>query len=107
MQRLHEDDLVGRLVREAPDEWTVLNLPAIAEQEEEIDIGGPRPYVRHRGDVLHAEREPLSILQSYRAQIGSDVFAAQYQQAPVPREGVMIGPGHGAMIGFQNAILLR
>jgi predicted phage terminase large subunit-like protein len=90
MQRLHEDDLVGRLVREAPEEWTVLSLPAIAEQEEEIDIGGPRPYVRHKGDVLHAEREPLSILQSYRAQIGSDVFAAQYQQAPVPREGVMI-----------------
>jgi len=90
MQRLHEDDLVGRLVREAPEEWTVLSLPAIAEQEEEIDIGGPRPYVRHPGDVLHAEREPLSILQSYRAQIGSDVFAAQYQQCPVPREGVMI-----------------
>jgi predicted phage terminase large subunit-like protein len=90
MQRLHEDDLVGRLVREAPEEWTVLSLPAIAEQEEEIDIGGPRPYVRHPGDVLHAEREPLSILQSYRAQIGSDVFAAQYQQRPVPREGVMI-----------------
>ena len=87
MQRLHEDDLVGRLLREAPGEWTVLSLPAIAEQEEEIEIGGPQRHVRHPGDVLHAEREPLSILESYRAQIGSDVFAAQYQQSPVPREG--------------------
>jgi predicted phage terminase large subunit-like protein len=90
MQRLHEDDLVGRLLREAPAEWTVLCLPAIAEEEEEIEIGGPEPHVRHPGDLLHEEREPLSILQSYRAQVGSDVFAAQYQQAPVPREGVMI-----------------
>ena len=90
MQRLHEDDLVGRLLREAPGDWTVLNLPAIAEQEEEIEIGGRRRHFRHPSDVLHAEREPLSILQSYRAQIGSDVFAAQYQQSPVPHEGVMI-----------------
>jgi predicted phage terminase large subunit-like protein len=90
MQRLHEDDLVGRLLREAPGAWHVLSLPAIAEQEEAIEIGGPRPHVRHPGDVLHAEREPLAILQSYRAQIGADVFAAQYQQSPVPREGVMI-----------------
>jgi predicted phage terminase large subunit-like protein len=91
MQRLHEDDLVGRLLREAPEEWVVLSLPAIAEQEEEIEIGGLQPpHVRHPGDPLHAEREPLAILQSYRAQLGSDVFAAQYQQSPVPREGVMI-----------------
>jgi predicted phage terminase large subunit-like protein len=90
MQRLHEDDLVGRLLREAPQEWPVLSLPAIAEQEEEIEIGGREPHVRRPGDVLHEEREPLSILESYRAQAGSDVFAAQYQQSPVPREGVMI-----------------
>jgi predicted phage terminase large subunit-like protein len=90
MQRLHEDDLVGRLLREAPEQWTVLSAPAIAEQEEEVEIGGARPHVRRPGDLLHDEREPFSVLQSYRAQIGSDVFAAQYQQSPVPREGVMI-----------------
>ena len=27
MHRLHEDDLVGRLLREAPGAWTVLSLP--------------------------------------------------------------------------------
>ena len=31
MQRLHEDDLVGVLLR-GSDEWTVLNLPAIARR---------------------------------------------------------------------------
>jgi predicted phage terminase large subunit-like protein len=89
-QRLHEDDLVGRLLREQPGEWTTLILPAIAEQEEMIQIGEQRYHVRRVGDVLHAEREPLSVLESYRAQIGSEVFAAQYQQSPVPREGAMI-----------------
>ena len=64
MQRLHEDDLVGRLLREAPGEWTVLSLPAIAEQEEAIEIGEQKYHVRRPGDLLHAEREPLAILQS-------------------------------------------
>jgi len=90
MQRLHEDDLVGRLLREQPEEWTVLSMPAIAEQEEKIQIGEQKYHVRRVGDLLHAEREPLSVLESYRRQMGSEVFAAQYQQSPVPREGVMI-----------------
>jgi hypothetical protein len=38
MQRLHEDDLAGVLLR-GPDDWTVLSLPAIAEQDEQIPIG--------------------------------------------------------------------
>jgi predicted phage terminase large subunit-like protein len=89
-QRLHEDDLVGRLLREQPGEWTVLSLPAIAEQEETIQIGEDRYHVRRAGDVLHAEREPRSVLQEQQAQMGSDWFAAQYQQSPIPREGAMI-----------------
>jgi predicted phage terminase large subunit-like protein len=40
--------------------------------------------------VLHEEREPRSVLDDIRRQSGSDVFAAQYQQSPVPREGAMI-----------------
>ena len=90
MQRLHEDDLVGRLLRDQPGEWTVLSLPSIAEQEETIQIGENRYHVRRVGDVLHAAREPLPVLESYRAQMGSDVFAAQYQQSPIPLEGAMI-----------------
>ena len=90
MQRLHEDDLVGRLLREQPNEWTVVSLPAIAEEDTEIEIGATKPHLRHAGEVLHAEREPLEILESYRAQLGQAVFSAQYQQSPVPRDGAMI-----------------
>jgi hypothetical protein len=37
MQRLHMDDLAGTLLRSS-DESTLLNLPAIAEQEENIQV---------------------------------------------------------------------
>ncbi|MBR0938866.1 phage terminase large subunit [Bradyrhizobium jicamae] len=89
MQRLHDDDLVGRLIREQGKEWTVLSLPAIAEQEERIQIGDDRYHVRQVGDLLHAEREPREILERIRSQT-PDVFAAQHQQSPVRREGVLI-----------------
>jgi predicted phage terminase large subunit-like protein len=89
MQRLHEEDLVGVLLRRSA-QWTVLNLPAIAEQDEEIPIGNGKFHYRRTGDVLHPAREPLQVLESLRAQLGPEVFAAQYQQQPVPPGGAMI-----------------
>lgn len=90
MQRLHVDDLCGAVLKRVDHEWTVLNLPAIAEQDETILIGEKRFHLRQAGDVLHPEREPMAVLERIRGQVGSDVFAAQYQQRPVPPGGVMI-----------------
>ena len=89
MQRLHEDDLAGVLLR-GSDEWTVLSLPAIAEQDEQIEIGNGQLHCRRAGDVLHPEREARDVLESLRAQLGPETFAAQYQQQPVPPGGAMI-----------------
>jgi predicted phage terminase large subunit-like protein len=89
MQRLHLNDLTGTLLS-GSEEWTHLNLPAIAEQDEQIAIGEGKFHQREAGDLLHPEREPMSVLDSLRAQLGSDTFAAQYQQAPVPPGGAMI-----------------
>jgi predicted phage terminase large subunit-like protein len=88
MQRLHEDDLVGVLLRSS-DEWTVLSLPAFAEQDELIPIGNGQFHCRHAGDVLHPQRASREVLESLRAQC-EETFAAQYQQRPVPPEGAMI-----------------
>jgi len=89
MQRLHVDDLVGLVTRDS-DEWHVLNFPAIAVEDQTIQI--ERGFFHHRkiGDVLHPEREPLSILESLRSTLGSDTFNAQYQQQPMPPGGAMI-----------------
>jgi predicted phage terminase large subunit-like protein len=89
MQRLHEDDLVGVQLR-GSDAWTVLSLPAIAQQDEEIPIGNGQVHFRRAGDVLHPEREPREVLESLRAQLGPEIYSAQYQQRPVPPGGVMI-----------------
>jgi predicted phage terminase large subunit-like protein len=89
MQRLHEDDLAGVVLR-GSDEWTVLSLPAIAEQDEQIPIGNGQIHFRHAGDVLHRERESREALERLRAQLGAETFAAQYQQQPVAPGGGMI-----------------
>ena len=89
MQRVHLEDLSGYLMTQS-GEWHVLSLPAISETDERIPIGGGCFYDRKAGEALHPEREPLSLLEGIRRDVGSDIFAAQYQQAPVPPGGAMI-----------------
>ena len=91
MQRLHEDDLVGHALGQEP--WVVLSLPAIAERDEEFVLETPygrRTFRRRLGEALHADREPLEVLERIRHSIGSYNFAGQYQQAPAPYGGGMI-----------------
>jgi hypothetical protein len=52
MQRVHTDDLSGFLAN-ASDDWTVLSLPAIAEDEQHIPIGDHEFYHRGVGEALH------------------------------------------------------
>ena len=89
MQRLHDDDLCGFLLKNSHD-WVVLSFPAIALKEEQIPIGDGRFYHRHIGDVLHPERELKSDLDKIRSDVGDDIFADQYQQCPSQPTGQMI-----------------
>ncbi len=88
MQRLHEDDLAGKLLREGS--WHHLDLPAIALEDEEVPIGPTASHRRKQGEALHPEREPLATLDEIKQQVGSLVFTAQYQQRPIPLEGNLI-----------------
>jgi predicted phage terminase large subunit-like protein len=91
MQRLHEDDPVGYLMQR--EEWEVLSLPAIAEQDEIFSVDtiyGRRQFTRSFGQVLHPVREPLEILSTIRATLGEYNFASQYQQSPAPLEGGLV-----------------
>ena len=89
MQRVHMDDLSGYLTGSS-DDWTVLSLPAIAEAEAAIPIGPGKFHHRHIGEALHPLHESIATLQKLRQTLGPDVFAAQYQQMPVPAGGAMI-----------------
>ena len=91
MQRLHEGDLVGHVIGNDGD-WRLLNLPAIATEDEIVRIG-PGPLDMHRrreGDLLHPDRETETTLHGIKAEIGSLMFSAQYQQHPVPAEGNIV-----------------
>jgi predicted phage terminase large subunit-like protein len=91
MQRLHEDDLVGHVLGVEP--WKVIRFPAIAEEDESHDIETPyglHRFQRRAGEALHAEREPLEILNHLREALGEYNFAAQYLQAPAPLGGGMV-----------------
>jgi predicted phage terminase large subunit-like protein len=90
MQRVHQYDLTGYVLEKSPKDWVLLNLPAIAEDREEIQVGPGLFHRRQAGEVLHPEREPLHVLERVRGELGSDIFAAQYQQSPVPPGGAMI-----------------
>ena len=88
MQRLHEDDLAGHLLRQGG--WDHLDMPAIALEDEDVDLGHGKSHLRVIGDVLHPEREDQAALDKIKREIGGLLFSAQYQQRPVPVEGNLI-----------------
>ncbi len=91
MQRLHEDDLVGHVLKQG--DWELLKFPAIAEDDENYCVQtlyGRKRFERRRGEALHADREPLEVLARLRDVLGEFNFAGQYQQAPSPVGGGMI-----------------
>ncbi len=91
MQRLHQDDLCGYLLRETTG-WTHLELPAIAIMPQEIPIGRGRFHHRAVGDILHPRFESEAALTALRGSMGPPQFCAQYQQRPIPVEGEFLNP---------------
>lgn len=87
MQRVHQDDLAGRLLEVGG--WNRLSLPAIAVQDETIPLLGGRLHHRKAGDLLHPAREDQAVLDRLRRDMGSLSFEAQYQQSPIPAEGAL------------------
>ena len=87
MQRLHVDDLAGIMIEQG---WPKLVLPAIAVEAADYVIGEEEVYHRPAGQLLQPERDSLEAIDELRREIGSRVFAAQYQQNPTPPEGNMI-----------------
>lgn len=81
--RWHEDDLSGWLLREhASENWVVLNMPAIAEDNDMLG--------RIRGEALWPDAYPLKTLETIKTAIGSYEWNSQYQQRPVSAEGSIV-----------------
>lgn len=89
MQRLHQNDLIGYLLKKAPNNWIHLNLPAISAEDSEVKIG-KFLYKRKKGDLLHPEREGIEELAVARLELGEIAFNSQYQQNPLASEGQIL-----------------
>lgn len=78
--RWHEDDLIGWLLAEhAHEEWDVVHLPAIAEENDALG--------REIGEALWPEQYPIERLEEIRRTVGPRDWSALYQQRPAPEEG--------------------
>jgi len=86
-QRLHEDDLPAHLLAKG---YEHLSLPAIAERDERIAIGGGAVHHRRVGDLLDRPGQTREKLEAERRSLGPQVFSAQFQQNPVAPEGNLI-----------------
>lgn len=74
MTRWHDEDLIGTLLRNNPDQWRVVRFPAIAEEHDDL---GRRP-----GDVLWPERWTIEDYMEKEAELEPHEWSAMFQQNP-------------------------
>ncbi|WP_333758827.1 terminase large subunit domain-containing protein [Streptomyces sp. ISBFB 2968] len=103
--RWDDDDLSGRLLKEEPEDWIVIDLPAIA-------LGDDDPLGRQPGQALWPERYNEDDYARIRKSVGERVWWALYQQQPRPLEGgvwqwAWITSNRCSPVAFQGVDLTR
>jgi predicted phage terminase large subunit-like protein len=87
MQRLHEEDLAGYLIKKGG--WQVLSLPALTDQDFLYKIGD-FAYLRRASEPLDPQRASSDEIQVIKNEIGSYGYNAQYLQQPLLQHGNII-----------------
>ncbi|MGY5127287.1 terminase large subunit domain-containing protein [Streptomyces nigrescens] len=78
--RWDDDDLSGRLLKEEPEDWIVIDLPALALSDDD-------PLGRAPGEALWPDRFTAEDYARIRKSVGERVWWSLYQQQPRPLEG--------------------
>ena len=96
MQRLHEGDLSGHLLKKTKTKWVNLCIPMkfenVAQFDAGKDIGRPKlndPRTK-KGELLFPERFNAEKVEGLEEDLGEYGFAGQMQQRPVPSGGGII-----------------
>lgn len=84
MQRVHEDDPTGHLLKDGG--WTHVKLPAEARTQVLIRLGD-KEWGMQKGQLLFPQRLSASILDQMRLDMSELNFEGQMQQEPVPVGG--------------------
>lgn len=79
----HEDDIGARAIASEPGRWTILKLPAIAEEDDSLGRPKGEPLWPERYDAEAIERIRQVMLRNE----GERSYEALYQQNPKAREG--------------------
>ncbi len=89
MQRMHEDDISGTILKFKMD-YVHLMLPMEFEPERACEtIIGFRDPRTYDGELLDPERVPRATVDDLKRDSTAYAIAGQYQQRPAPREGGM------------------
>jgi len=98
--RWHEEDLSGKLLKREPNNWTVLRLPAICDEDKHKD--DPREI----GQALWEVKVSIQELEEKKKNRGSLMFSALYQQNPSVPGGHLFKRKHFKYYDLNGAINL-
>jgi len=86
MQRLHENDLTGLLLKEDVDNWEHICLPA--ELSPSVFPSSLKRF--YTNSLLFPQRLSENVLNDFKIGLGSYGYSGQYMQLPSPADGGMI-----------------
>ncbi len=89
MQRLHEDDLCGRILNLFSNKWLQVIIPAIADKDKIYQTYRYKTFIKENA-YLHEDREDKEVLTEICSNLGSQAFSAQYLQKPIPLSGNIV-----------------
>ena len=92
MQRLHQDDLIGRLRDDGG--WEYLAMPGEFSERTVYDLGDGERWTLSPGDLLYPERFDRAALDQLEFDLGEAQFNAQILQRPTPPGGALIKLKH-------------
>lgn len=91
MQRLHEDDLVGRVLKyETGEDWNTLVIPTRYERSHPVGIRSTIGFKDPRtteGELIWPQRFAEEYVKNLESSLGSYGTAGQLQQRPAPADG--------------------
>jgi len=96
MQRLHEDDITGHLLKKVKSRWTVLSIPMRYEDHLTYDAGRDigRPELNdprtQKGELLFPARFNNRSVEALEEDLGEYGTSGQLQQQPTPTGGSII-----------------
>lgn len=84
--RWHEDDAIGRFAKlavESGEAWTVIEMPAIADVDEDWGV-----FKRKAGEALCPARYTIEALEKIKKDLGPYKWGCLYQARPTTPEGM-------------------